>query len=111
MPLFEMVRARQGAVGDGFDALSEGIAVVDDEGRVRRSNRALADLLNTPLRTLSAPRWARRSWQADALQELLAATRRGDRPAPLVARSRGGCGARPRQAAAFRAPRPSRASS
>lgn len=46
---FEMVRRAKEQWETAFDALSEGIAVVDDEGRVRRSNRALADLLATPL--------------------------------------------------------------
>src|SRR6267378_1491559 len=39
---FEMVRRAKEQWETAFDALSEGIAVVDDEGRVRRSNRALA---------------------------------------------------------------------
>src|SRR5258706_510495 len=42
---FEMVRRAKEQWETAFDALSEGIAVVDDEGRVRRSNRALAGLL------------------------------------------------------------------
>src|SRR5216117_3793070 len=42
---FEMVRRAKEQWETAFDALSEGIAVVDDEGRVRRANRALAGLL------------------------------------------------------------------
>src|SRR6267142_1154332 len=38
---FEMVRRAKEQWETAFDALSEGIAVVDVEGRVRRSNRAL----------------------------------------------------------------------
>jgi len=61
---------------------------VDDEGRVRRSNRALAGLLNMPLQNvLGTPLGEALLGKPNALQELLAATRRGDRPAPLVARS------------------------
>src|SRR5881628_1080653 len=85
---FEMVRRAKEQWETAFDALSEGIAVVDDEGRVRRSNRALADLLNTPLQNVvGTPLGEALLGKTSALQKLLAATRRGDRPAPLVARS------------------------
>src|SRR5213594_4339631 len=85
---FEMVRRAKEQWETTFDALSEGIAVVDDEGRVRRSNRALASLLNMPLQNVvGTPLGEALLGKPSALQELLAATRRGDRPAPLVARS------------------------
>ncbi len=85
---FEMVRRAKEQWETAFDALSEGIAVVDDEGRVRRSNRALADLLNTPLQNVvGTPLGEALLGKPNALLELLAATRRGERPAPLVARS------------------------
>src|SRR5437899_6561216 len=85
---FEMVRRAKEQWETAFDALSEGIAVVDDEGRVRRSNRALADLLNTPLQNVvGTPLGEALLGKTSALLELLAATWRGDRPAPLVARS------------------------
>jgi two-component system NtrC family sensor kinase len=85
---FEMVRRAKEQWETAFDALSEGIAVVDDEGRVRRSNRALASLLNMPLQNVvGTPLGEALLGKTSALQELLAATRRGDRPAPLVARS------------------------
>jgi len=85
---FEMVRHAKEQWETAFDALSEGIAVVDDEGRVRRSNRALAGLLNMPLpNVVGTPLGEALLGKPNALQELLAATRRGDRPAPLVARS------------------------
>ena len=85
---FEMVRRAKEQWETAFDALSEGIAVVDDEGRVRRSNRALASLLNMALQNVvGTPLGEALLGKPGALQELLAATRRGDRPAPLVARS------------------------
>ncbi len=85
---FEMVRRAKEQWETAFDALSEGIAVVDDEGRVQRSNRALASLLGTPLQNVvGTPLGEALLGKPNALQELLAATRRGDRPAPLVARS------------------------
>src|SRR6266550_910890 len=85
---FEMVRRAKEQWETAFDALSEGIAVVDDEGRVRRSNRALASLLGMPLQNvIGTPLADALLGKSNALQELLAATRRGERPAPLVARS------------------------
>src|SRR5712691_6189268 len=85
---FEMVRRAKEQWETAFDALSEGIAVVDDEGRVRRSNRALASLLGMPLQSVvGTPLGEALLGKPHALQDLLAATRRGDRPAPMVARS------------------------
>src|SRR2546427_2550488 len=85
---FEMVRRAKEQWETALDALSEGIAVVDDEGRVRRSNRSLAALLGAPLpNVVGTPLGEALLGQPNALHELLAATRRGDRPAPLVARS------------------------
>src|SRR3989475_2061424 len=85
---FEMVRRAKEQWETAFDALSEGIAVVDDEGRVRRSNRSLAALLGAPLpNVVGTPLGEALLGQPNALHELLAATRRGDRPAPLVALS------------------------
>src|SRR5437667_1229553 len=85
---FGMVRRAKEQWETAFDALSEGIAVVDDEGRVRRSNRSLAALLGAPLpNVVGTPLGEALLGKPNALHELLAATRRGERPAPLVARS------------------------
>src|SRR5437773_2192412 len=85
---FEMVRRAKEQWETAFDALSEGIAVVDDEGRVRRANRALADLLGAPLpNVVGLHLGAALLGKSHALLEVLDAARRGDRPAPLVARS------------------------
>src|SRR5258705_191052 len=85
---FEMVRRAKEQWETAFDALSEGIAVVDDEGHVRRSNRALAALLGMPLPSVvGTPLGEALLGKPHGLQDLLAATRRGERPAPLVARS------------------------
>src|SRR2546428_880703 len=85
---FEMVRRAKEQWETAFDALSEGIAVVDDEGCVRRANRALASLLGMPLQNvIGTPLAGALLGKSNALHELLAATRRGERPAPLVARS------------------------
>ncbi|PYP37416.1 MAG: hypothetical protein DMD48_11285 [Gemmatimonadetes bacterium] len=85
---FEMVRRAKEQWETAFDALSEGIAVVDDEGRVRRANRALADLLGAPLpNVVGVHLGAALLGKSHALLEVLDAARRGDRPAPLIARS------------------------
>jgi two-component system NtrC family sensor kinase len=85
---FEMVRRAKEQWETAFDALSEGIAVVDDEGRVRRSNRAMAGLLNMPLQNVvGTPLGEALIGKPQALADLLAAARRGERPAPMIARS------------------------
>jgi len=85
---FQMVRRAKEQWETAFDALSEGIAVVDDEGRVRRANRALADLLGAPLpNVVGLHLGAALLGKSHALLEVLDAARRGDRPAPLIARS------------------------
>src|SRR5438477_6574429 len=85
---FEMVRRAKEQWETAFDALSEGIAVVDDEGRVRRANRALAGLLDVPVPSVvGASLGEALLGKSHALTDLLGAVRRGERPAPLVARS------------------------
>jgi len=85
---FEMVRRAKEQWETAFDALSEGIAVVDDEGRVRRANRALAGLLDVPVPSVvGASLGEALLGKSHALADLLDAVRRGERPAPLVARS------------------------
>jgi len=85
---FEMVRRAKEQWETAFDALSEGIAVVDDEGRVRRANRALADLLGTSLQNvIGSSLGSALLGKSHALMELLEAARRGDHPPALVARS------------------------
>ena len=85
---FEMVRRAKEQWETAFDALSEGIAVVDADGVVRRANRALASLLGVPVPALvGTPLGEALLGKSQVLAELLAATRRGDRPAPMVTRS------------------------
>jgi two-component system NtrC family sensor kinase len=85
---FEMVRRAKEQWETAFDALSEGIAVVDDEGRVRRANRAIAGLLGTPLPSVVGTHLGHALLgKSHALLELLDAAQRGDHPAALVARS------------------------
>jgi two-component system NtrC family sensor kinase len=85
---FEMVRRAKEQWETAFDALSEGIAVVDDEGRVRRANRALAGLLGTTLPSVVGTHLCHPLLgKSHALMGLLEAARRGDHPPALVARS------------------------
>jgi two-component system NtrC family sensor kinase len=85
---FEMVRHAKEQWETAFDALSEGIAVVDDEGRVRRANRALAALLGSPLPSVVGTHLGHTLLgKSHALMDLLEAARRGDHPPALVARS------------------------
>src|SRR5436309_2367884 len=46
---FEHVRHAKEQWETAFDSLSEGIAVVDEAGRVRRANRSLATMLGVPI--------------------------------------------------------------
>jgi two-component system NtrC family sensor kinase len=85
---FDLVRRGKEQWETTFDALSEGLAVVDEAGRVRRANRSLASMLGQPLpsvigQDLSSALLGR----ADALDELLLAARRGEGPVPLVERA------------------------
>jgi len=85
---FDLVRRGKEQWETVFDALSEGIAVVDDAGVVRRANRSLAAMLGQPLpavigQHLSSALLGR----DDALDELLADVRRDERPATLVERA------------------------
>jgi PAS domain S-box-containing protein len=85
---FEMVRRAKEQWETAFDALSEGIAVVDDEGRVRRANRALAALLGSPVPGVIGTHLCHALLgKSHALMGLLEAARRGDHPPALVARS------------------------
>ncbi|HEV2670815.1 MAG TPA: ATP-binding protein [Gemmatimonadales bacterium] len=87
---FEMVRRAKDQWETAFDALSEGIAVVDTDGIVRRANRSLASLLGVPVSTLVGTPLGDAllgAGKSQALSDLLLGTRRGERSAPLIARS------------------------
>src|SRR6266571_846418 len=76
---FQMVQHAKEQWETAFDALSEGIAVVDDHGCISRANRALAAMLGAPLPAVIGP--------SPALLDLLVAARQGDRVQPVVLRS------------------------
>jgi two-component system NtrC family sensor kinase len=85
---FDIVRRAKEQWEIAFDALSEGIAVVDTSGRIRRANRALAALLGASVATVIGQELGSALLGSGAgLAELLAAARRDERPLPLVVRS------------------------
>lgn len=85
---FDLVRRGKEQWETTFDALSEGIAVVDEAGSVRRANRSLAAILGETLPTVIGVDLASALLgRADALDQLLEAVRRDERPAPVVERA------------------------
>lgn len=85
---FDMIRRGKEEWETAFDALAEGIAVVNPEGRVARANRALARLLDLPVPAIIGRPFAQLViGRADEPAELIAVARRGERPPPLVLRS------------------------
>jgi len=85
---FDLVRRGKEQWETTFDALSEGIAVVDEAGGVRRANRSLATMLGEQLPAVIGVDLASALLgRADALDQLLEAVRRDERPAPLIERA------------------------
>jgi len=84
---FDLVRAGRDQWETTFNALAEGIAVVDDTGCIRRTNRALADLVQVSVPALTGQNLAEALFgDATTLAEFLDAAQRGE-PAPLSRRS------------------------
>src|SRR3989449_775302 len=86
---FEMVQHAKEQWETAFDALSEGIGVVDEPGSIRRATRALAAMLGSPIPSvigldLGA---ALLGGESPALIDLLAAARGGERAQPVVLRA------------------------
>src|SRR2546421_10671634 len=85
---FEMVRHAKEQWETAFDSLSEGIAVVDDAGRVRRANRSFAAMLGAPIPGVIGRELVEALvGRSPPLVDLLAAARAGDRMQPIVLRS------------------------
>ena len=85
---FEMVRRAKEQWETAFDALHEGIAVVDEGGRVLRANRSLAQMLDRPVAAVAGEELLPALvGQAAGSAALLDTARRGEQAAALVARS------------------------
>ena len=85
---FEMVRHAKEQWETAFDSLSEGIAVVDDAGRVRRANRSLAAMLGAPIPGVIGRELVEALvGTSPPLVDVLAAARAGDRVQLIVLRS------------------------
>lgn len=82
--LFEMVRRAKEEWETAFNALTEGIAVLDGAGRIARANDALARLLETPAATLlGQPFWTAVAGDLPGEVTLLGGARRGERVPPM----------------------------
>jgi len=88
---FDLVRRAKEEWETAFDAMSEGMAVVDEEGRITRANRSLAALLSRDIAEVTGHTLAPALLEHPAaLDDLMEIARRGERPTPLVARSQAG---------------------
>lgn len=88
---FELVRQGKEQWEGTFDALGEGIALVDAQSVIRRANDAMARLLGQDVsRVIGRPLGEALFGDRAAITELLEAWRDGRRPAPLVRRSPAG---------------------
>jgi two-component system NtrC family sensor kinase len=87
---FDLVRAGRDQWETTFNALAEGLAVVDEHGRIRRANRALAALTGSSMPALSNRSLPDALLPDSAdLPRLLEAARRGDPAPPLTGRTAG----------------------
>ena len=85
---FEHVRHAKEQWETAFDSLSEGIAVVDEVGRVRRANRSLATMLGAPIpAVIGRDLGDALLGPSSALPALLGTVRQGGGAQPLVVRS------------------------
>lgn len=82
---FDQIRLGKEQWETTFDALTEGIALLDEEGRIRRANRALAQMLARPLPAVIGADLNRELFKGGPdLPALLDAVRRGLLPPPIT---------------------------
>ena len=87
----ELLRAGKQQWETTFDALRDGIAVVDESGRIRRANKALADMLETPLTEVTGLRLAPTLMgNAPEISQFFADVTNGKQPTPITRRSADG---------------------
>ncbi|HET7039818.1 MAG TPA: ATP-binding protein [Gemmatimonadales bacterium] len=85
---FDLVRAGRDQWETTFNALSEGLAVVDQEGRIRRANRALAAMVGSTGASLAGTPLADTPLGSSMeLADRLDAARRGEPAPPLTQRA------------------------
>lgn len=86
--LFEMVRQAKDEWETAFNALTEGIAVVDRAGNISRGNQALAQFLDvSPPALIGRPFWQSIVGEPEGEARLIGGARRGVRTVPLSVRS------------------------
>ncbi len=86
--LFEMIRQAKEEWETAFNAITEGIAMLDGDGRFTRSNGALSRMLDIPGTALPGrPFWETVVGEGEGADQLIGAARRGERPAPFLIRS------------------------
>jgi two-component system NtrC family sensor kinase len=83
--LFDLVRRGKEQWEATFDAISEGMALVDDAGAIRRANSAFARLVSSDVATVVGRHLTEALFgEPQTLAELLEAARAGSRPTPMV---------------------------
>jgi two-component system NtrC family sensor kinase len=86
--LFDLVRRGKEQWEATFDAISEGMALVDDGARIRRANTAFAALVGRPVTAVVGGHLGHLLFgESIALAELMRETAGGGHPAPIVRRS------------------------
>ena len=76
---FELVRRAKEQWETAFDALRDGLAVVDEQGRITRANRALGALLNVPVPAVIGEHLGNALMgESDVFLQLLEAARRDE---------------------------------
>jgi len=86
--LFDLVRRGKEQWEATFDAISEGMALVDDADAIRRANSAFAELVGSDVAAVVGQHLTQTLFgEQRTLADLLQAVRAGDHPAPVVRRS------------------------
>jgi two-component system NtrC family sensor kinase len=87
----ELIRVGKEQWETTFDALHDGVAVVDASGRIRRANSALAEMIRTPLTEVTGvPLGPALLGSGPEISQFFTAVREGERPAPLTRKSSDG---------------------
>jgi len=85
---FDLVRSGRDEWETTFNALTEGLAVVDGSDAIRRANRSLANLVNRSVSALSSrPLFDVLPYEAGKLRDLVAAARNGGLVHPIAVRT------------------------